>query len=95
MTTRRDHAGGNEKIKELVPGIKVYGGSIDNVKGCTNKIENGDKVHLGADISVLALHTPWYGYTTCQLRFLLAPCPPCPKGESLYLLHCIVYRLVL
>ncbi|KVI10042.1 Beta-lactamase-like protein [Cynara cardunculus var. scolymus] len=30
-----DHAGGNEKIKELVPGIKVYGGSVDNVKGHT------------------------------------------------------------
>lgn len=53
-----DHAGGNEKIKELVPGIKVYGGSIDNVKGCTDKVENGDKLHLGADISILALHTP-------------------------------------
>ncbi|XP_008234125.1 PREDICTED: hydroxyacylglutathione hydrolase cytoplasmic-like [Prunus mume] len=32
-----DRAGGNEKIKQLVPGIKVYGGSIDNVKGCTRK----------------------------------------------------------
>lgn len=69
----RDHAGGNEKIKELVPGIKVYGGSIDNVKGCTNAVENGDKVHLGADINVLALHTPWYGSSTCQFRFCLTP----------------------
>jgi len=56
----RDHAGGNEKIKQLVPGIKVYGGSIDNVKGCTDKVENGDKVSLGADVTILALHTPWY-----------------------------------
>nr|GFA14819.1 hydroxyacylglutathione hydrolase cytoplasmic [Tanacetum cinerariifolium] len=53
-----DHAGGNEKIKELVPGIKVYGGSIDNVKGCTNKLENGDKLSLGDGISILSLHTP-------------------------------------
>lgn len=43
-----------------MPGIKVYGGSIDNVKGCTNKVENGDKVSLGADVTILALHTPWY-----------------------------------
>lgn len=56
----RDHAGGNDKIKELVPGIKVYGGSIDNVRGCTDKVENGDKISLGADINVLSLHTPWY-----------------------------------
>ena len=56
----RDHAGGNDKIKQLVPGIKVYGGSIENVKGCTDKVENGDKVSLGAEITILALHTPWY-----------------------------------
>ena len=78
----RDHAGGNEKIKQLVPGIKVYGGSIDNVKGCTDALENGDKLHLGADINVLALHTPWYGNSTWQLRLLLAPFPsPLPAQK--------------
>lgn len=55
-----DHAGGNDKIRLLVPGIKVYGGSIDNVKGCTHKLENGDKLSLGTNISILSLHTPWY-----------------------------------
>lgn len=59
MTSNRDHAGGNEKMKDLVPGIKVYGGSIDKVKGCTNELENGDRLTLGADINILALHTPW------------------------------------
>ncbi|KAL9265020.1 Hydroxyacylglutathione hydrolase cytoplasmic-like protein [Drosera capensis] len=48
-----DHAGGNEKIKELVPGIKVYGGSIDNVKGCTDKVDSGDKISLGAGLSII------------------------------------------
>lgn len=47
-------------MKELVPGIKVYGGSVDNVKGCTNKVENGDKLSLGDSIHILSLHTPWY-----------------------------------
>lgn len=56
----RDHSGGNEKIKQLVPGIKVYGGSIDKVKGCTDAVENGDKITLGADVVILSLHTPWY-----------------------------------
>ena len=55
----RDHAGGNEKLKELVPGIKVYGGSKDNVKGCTDVVENGYKILLGSDVTVLSLHTPW------------------------------------
>lgn len=45
-----------------MPGIKVYGGSVDNVKGCTNKVENGDKLSLGEDIKILSLHTPWYVY---------------------------------
>ncbi|KAF1001873.1 hydroxyacylglutathione hydrolase cytoplasmic isoform X1 [Apium graveolens] len=53
-----DHAGGNERIKELLPGIKVYGGSVDNVQGCTDKVENGDKFSLSSDITVLSLHTP-------------------------------------
>lgn len=63
----RDHAGGNEKLRQLVPAIKVYGGSIDNVQGCTNKVENGDKISLGAEINILCLHTPWYElYNLCS-----------------------------
>lgn len=56
----RDHAGGNEKMKQLVPDIKIFGGSLDNVQACTNKLENGDKLSLGAHINILSLHTPWY-----------------------------------
>ncbi|CAN7002121.1 unnamed protein product [Brassica rapa subsp. trilocularis] len=55
-----DHAGGNEKMKQLVPGIKVYGGSLDKVKGCTDAVDNGDTLSLGQNINILALHTPWY-----------------------------------
>ncbi|CAN0877174.1 Hydroxyacylglutathione hydrolase cytoplasmic [Linum grandiflorum] len=53
-----DHAGGNEKLKQLIPEIKVYGGSLDKVKACTDEVENGDKISLGADVNILALHTP-------------------------------------
>lgn len=64
----RDHSGGNEKIKQLVPGIKVYGGSIDKVKACTDAVENGDKIALGADVVILSLHTPWYiSFFLCRL----------------------------
>ncbi|CAN1151451.1 Hydroxyacylglutathione hydrolase cytoplasmic [Linum perenne] len=48
-----DHAGGNEKLKQLVPEIKVYGGSLDKVKGCTDEVANGDKISLGADVNIL------------------------------------------
>jgi hydroxyacylglutathione hydrolase len=62
-----DHAGGNEKMRLLVPGIKVYGGSLDNVKGCTDQVENGTKLSVGKEIEILCLHTPWYA--------LLLSCP--------------------
>lgn len=69
----RDHAGGNDKIKQLVPGIKVFGGSVDNVKGCTDQVDNGDKISLGADINILCLHTPWYSIDLVKCRFFLGP----------------------
>ncbi|KAK2637255.1 hypothetical protein Ddye_032047 [Dipteronia dyeriana] len=40
------------------PPSLVYGGSLDNVKGCTDKVENGDKISLGANVNILSLHTP-------------------------------------
>ncbi|KAF5193186.1 Hydroxyacylglutathione hydrolase protein [Thalictrum thalictroides] len=54
-----DHAGGNDKIKELVPGIKVYGGSLDNVRGSTHQLLNGDKLSFANNnINIFSLHTP-------------------------------------
>ncbi|EPS73265.1 hypothetical protein M569_01492 [Genlisea aurea] len=53
-----DHAGGNDEMKKLLPGIKVYGGALDTVKGCTDEVQNGDEIKLGADINILCLHTP-------------------------------------
>ena len=34
-----DHAGGNAEMVKQVPGIKVYGGRIDNVAACTDALE--------------------------------------------------------
>ncbi|KAF5771212.1 putative hydroxyacylglutathione hydrolase [Helianthus annuus] len=85
-----DHAGGNEKIKELVPGIKVYGGSIDNVKGCTNKVENGDKLSLGADINILSLHTPCHtkGHISYYLTGKEEDDPAVFTGDTLFVAGC-------
>ncbi|GKA58836.1 metallo-hydrolase/oxidoreductase superfamily protein, partial [Tanacetum coccineum] len=85
-----DHAGGNEKIKELVPGIKVYGGSIDNVKGCTNKLENGDKLSLGDGISILSLHTPCHtkGHISYYLTGDEGEDPAVFTGDTLFVAGC-------
>ncbi|KAI3961139.1 hypothetical protein MKX01_035725 [Papaver californicum] len=53
-----DHDGGNDRIRQMLPGIKVYGGSIDNVRGCTHKLDNHDRMSLGTHINITALHTP-------------------------------------
>ncbi|KAI5670349.1 hypothetical protein M9H77_10713 [Catharanthus roseus] len=85
-----DHAGGNDKIKELVPGIKVYGGSVDNVRGCTDKVENGDKISLGADINVLSLHTPCHtkGHISYYVTGKDGVDPAVFTGDTLFIAGC-------
>ncbi|KAL6977578.1 Hydroxyacylglutathione hydrolase cytoplasmic [Sarracenia purpurea var. burkii] len=92
LTTHRhwDHAGGNEKIKKLVPGIRVYGGSIDNVEGCTDKLENGDKLTLGSDIHILALHTPCHtkGHISYYVSGKDEEDPAVFTGDTLFIAGC-------
>ncbi|KAL6131737.1 hypothetical protein ACLB2K_070111 [Fragaria x ananassa] len=85
-----DHAGGNEKIKELVPGIKVYGGSVDNVKGCTDKVDNGDKITLGADTQILSLHTPCHtkGHISYYVTSKEGEEPAVFTGDTLFVAGC-------
>lgn len=85
-----DHAGGNDKIKELVPGIKVFGGSVDNVRGCTHKLENGDKLSLGADISILSLHTPCHtkGHISYYVNEKEKEDPAVFTGDTLFVAGC-------
>ena len=53
-----DHAGGNEKMKQLVPGIEVIGGNNDKVKGMTRGVKDGDVLTVGSALTVCCLHTP-------------------------------------
>lgn len=85
-----DHAGGNEKIKEMVPGIKVYGGSLDNVKGCTHQVENGDKFSLGAHVNILSLHTPCHtkGHISYYVTGKEGEDPAVFTGDTLFVVGC-------
>ncbi|GAA6027341.1 hypothetical protein JCM8097_002609 [Rhodosporidiobolus ruineniae] len=51
-----DHAGGNEKTKELYPNIKVYAGG-SNVSAATDVLSDGDKFKIGS-LDVTAINTP-------------------------------------
>lgn len=85
-----DHAGGNDKLKQLVPGIKVYGGSTDNVQGCTNKVEDGDKICLGANIDILCLHTPCHtrGHISYYVTDKKGDEPAVFTGDTLFIGGC-------
>lgn len=85
-----DHTGGNEKMKQLVPDIKIYGGSIDNVKGCTHKLENGDRLTLGADLEILSLHTPCHtkGHISYFVTSKEEEDPAVFTGDTLFIAGC-------
>lgn len=73
LTTHKhwDHAGGNNEIKNKFPHVPIYGGSIDQVEGCTNVINDKDIINFGS-ITIQCLHTPGHTmghicyYCTCD-----------------------------
>ncbi|KAL7147646.1 hypothetical protein ABFS83_06G121100 [Erythranthe nasuta] len=85
-----DHAGGNDKMKQLLPDIEIFGGSVDNVQGCTNKVENGDRFSLGADISILSLHTPCHtkGHISYYVTAKEGDVPAVFTGDTLFVAGC-------
>ncbi|XP_022764888.1 hydroxyacylglutathione hydrolase cytoplasmic isoform X2 [Durio zibethinus] len=85
-----DHAGGNDKIKQLVPGIKVYGGSLDNVRGCTHQLQNGDTLSLGSYLNILALHTPCHtkGHISYYVTGKDGEDPAVFTGDTLFIAGC-------
>ncbi|CAA0811000.1 Hydroxyacylglutathione hydrolase cytoplasmic [Striga hermonthica] len=85
-----DHAGGNEKMKQLLPNIKILGGSVDNIKACTQKVENGDKLSLGADTNILCLHTPCHtkGHISYYVTAKDGDDPAVFTGDTLFIAGC-------
>ncbi|XVE86009.1 hypothetical protein DITRI_Ditri18aG0001800 [Diplodiscus trichospermus] len=85
-----DHAGGNDKIKQLVPGIKVYGGSLDNVRGCTHQLQNGDTLSVGSHLNILALHTPCHtkGHISYYVTGEDGEDPAVFTGDTLFIAGC-------
>lgn len=61
-----DHAGGNSTVARACPGIKVYGGRIDNVQACTDPLDHGNTFMVGG-VQVTALHTP--GHTRGSISY--------------------------
>eukprot|EP00106_Octopus_bimaculoides_P016380 XP_014783822.1 PREDICTED: hydroxyacylglutathione hydrolase, mitochondrial-like [Octopus bimaculoides] len=51
-----DHAGGNEGLVKLAPGIDVFGGD-DRIPALTHHVSHGDEFKLGS-LNIKCLHTP-------------------------------------
>jgi len=85
-----DHAGGNEELKKLVPGIEVYGGAKDNVKGCTVALEHNDELTLGRTVTIKALHTPCHtkGHISYFLTSTSGDDPAVFTGDTLFIAGC-------
>nr|XP_042139265.1 hydroxyacylglutathione hydrolase, mitochondrial [Peromyscus maniculatus bairdii] len=54
--TSRDHAGGNEKLVKMQPGLKVYGGD-DRIGALTHKVTHLSTLQVGS-LTVKCLSTP-------------------------------------
>lgn len=68
-THDRDHAGGNLKMAELLPGVTVVGGAKEGCDGCTHMVQHGDIVKLG-DTSIQCLDTPLYVFSSTAVASL-------------------------
>ena len=51
-----DHAGGNDKISKLIPGIAIHGGD-DRIQGLNRKVKDCDRLKLGG-LEVTCMFTP-------------------------------------
>ncbi|KAK9916356.1 hypothetical protein WJX75_001731 [Coccomyxa subellipsoidea] len=54
-----DHAGGNEEISKLIPGIEIFGGEHDNVSAATRQVANNEDIRVG-EVSIRCLETPFH-----------------------------------
>ena len=65
----RDHAGGNEDLVKLQPGLKVYGGD-DRIGALTNKVQHEEQFNIG-ELSVQCLYTPCH--TSGHICYFVSP----------------------
>lgn len=72
LTTHKhwDHAGGNEQLAKLLPGLDIVGSAYEEAPAVSITLESGDTHTIrGTDLHVGTLHTPCH--TTGHLCFTL------------------------
>ncbi|XP_012673698.1 hydroxyacylglutathione hydrolase, mitochondrial-like [Clupea harengus] len=84
-----DHAGGNEKMVKLVPGLTVYGGD-DRVDALTSKVKHNNTFKVGS-LNVKCLFTPCH--TTGHICYYVtkdnsSEPPAVFTGDTLFVAGC-------
>ena len=49
---------GNLSMKSMNPSVKVYGGEIDKIPGCTHPVKDADTINIG-NLQVTVISAPW------------------------------------
>ncbi|XP_057606821.1 hydroxyacylglutathione hydrolase, mitochondrial isoform X1 [Hippopotamus amphibius kiboko] len=84
-----DHAGGNEKLVKLEPGLKVYGGD-DRIGALTHKVTHLSTLQVGS-LNVKCLSTPCHtsGHICYFVSKPNSPEPPAVfTGDTLFVAGC-------
>ncbi|KAM6156167.1 hydroxyacylglutathione hydrolase, mitochondrial isoform 1-T1 [Rhynchocyon petersi] len=84
-----DHAGGNEKLVKLQPGLKVYGGD-DRIGALTNRVTHLSTMQIGS-LSIKCLSTPCH--TSGHICYFVtkpgsAEPPAVFTGDTLFVAGC-------
>lgn len=88
-----DHAGGNDAMKRLVPGIVVCGGKGEGAQGVTREVSDGETLKLGEAVTIEALHTPAHtnghtSYVAQVARATGSATPAAFTGDALFVGGC-------
>ncbi|XP_034395900.1 hydroxyacylglutathione hydrolase, mitochondrial isoform X1 [Cyclopterus lumpus] len=84
-----DHAGGNEKMLKLMPGLRVYGGD-DRVDAITKKVSHSNNIKVGS-LNVKCLFTPCHttGHICYYVTKETSTEPPAVfTGDTLFVAGC-------
>lgn len=65
----RDHAGGNEDLKKILPNVEVYGGD-NRIGALTHMVDHGTKFNVG-NLNVQCLFTPCH--TSGHICYFVSP----------------------
>lgn len=84
-----DHAGGNEKMAKLIPGLKVYGAD-DRVDAITKKVSHSHSFKIGS-LQIKCYHTPCHttGHVCYYVTKENSTDPPAVfTGDTLFVAGC-------